>query len=216
MKIYFLAFLCFFSSNLRAQSDSANLFQSNYNIDSLKTIYGKHKSLMKEYEAASLIALSYYPELINEYIRFKFSSINSTGRTTITFGSVFKKIDKQFIIYINDDIERTGILLNQAPFDAQIALLAHELSHVIDLKNKGFFGLLGWGISYTVLKHQAKIEKLADITTIRHGLGWQLYHWTDFVLNHSTANKHYLKMKESKYLLPDEILRYMKKNSLQY
>ncbi|MEO5649613.1 MAG: hypothetical protein ABIR03_06775 [Ginsengibacter sp.] len=156
-----------------------------------------------------MLALSYFPELVNARIRFKFSSINSTARTTLSLVSIFKKIDKQYIIYINDDIKRTGVLLNQAPFDAQVALIAHELSHAIDFKSRSFLDLLWWAVNYTVVKQQTKIEKEADETTIARGLGWELYDWADFVLNHSTANKHYLKIKKTKYLLPDEILFYM-------
>ena len=164
----------------------------------------------------SLIALSYLPELIDEDLKFKFASINSTARTTVTFGSVFKKFNKQYIIIINNDINRTGMLLNQAPFDAQVALVGHELAHVLDFKDRSFLEMVWWGLSYLFVKQRTKIETLADQETIKHGLGWELYHWTNFVLHHSTANKKYLKMKESKYMLPDEILRYMKENGLQY
>ncbi len=215
LKLFFIFILSASSANIFAQRNSANS-PGNYNIDSLNKIYGNHKNLLKEYETPSLIALSYYPELINEHIEFKFSSINSTARTTVTFGSVFKKIDKQYIIYINNDIERTGLLLNQAPFNAQVALIGHELAHVLDFKSRGFFDLAWWGAGYLFVKQRTKIEMLADKTTIKHGLGWQLYHWADFVLNQSTANKRYIKMKETKYLLPEKILRYMKKNGLQY
>ncbi len=215
LKLFFIFIVGTSSANVFAQRASVNLVSNGYNIDSLKNIYGKQKQLLKEYEAVSLIALSYYPELINEHIKFKFLSINSTARTTVTFGSIFKKIDKQYIIYINNDIERTGMLLSQAPFDAQVALIGHELAHVLDFKGRGFFDMAWWGLGYLFIKQRTKIEKLADKTTIKHGLGWQLYQWADFVLHHSTANKHYLKMKESKYLLPAEILRFMKENKLK-
>ena len=216
LKLFFIFILCTANTGLLAQGDLDNLSASSYNFDSLNNIYGNHKNLLKKYDTASLIALSYFPELINENIDFKFSSINSTARTTLTFGSIFKKINKQYIIIINDNIKRTGMLLSQAPFDAQVALIGHELAHVLDFKSRGFLDMVWWGLGYLFIKQRTKIETLADKTTIKHGLGWQLYHWADFVLHYSGANKHYLKMKESKYLLPSEILRYMKENGLQY
>src|SRR6185312_11291138 len=112
--------------------------------------------------------------------------------------------------YINANKEKTGMLLSHAPFDAQVALIAHELPHAIDFKKRSFLGMAWWGASYLFMKQRTKIEKRADETAIERGLGLQLYHWADFVLNHSTANKHYLKMKENKYLSPDEILTNMK------
>lgn len=215
LKFFSIFILSASSVNLYAQRDSVNLISYKYKTDSLKNIYGGNKQLLQEYEEVSLIALSYYPELIHERIRFRFAGINSTSRTTMTLASIFKKINKQYIIYINNDMERTGVLLSQAPFDAQVALIGHELAHVLDFKSRSFLRMALWGLGYLFEKEHAKIEKSADKTTISHGLGWPLYHWADFVLNHSTANKHYLKMKESKYLLPAEILLYMKEQGLQ-
>lgn len=180
-----------------------------FNSDSLNQVYGKNKQLLNEYELPSLIALSYFPELIHEHIKFKLSGINSTAMTTVSFISVFKKINKQYIIYINDKIRKTGMLLKQAPFDAQVAAIAHELAHVMDFKNRSFFGMAWWGANYLFTKHISKIERDADKMVIKYGLGWPLYSWADFVLNHSTSNKHYLKMKQNRYLLPHEIKEYI-------
>ena len=195
----------------KAQLDTAHEVFPGYNLDSLKLIYGQNKHLLKEYELQTLIALSYYPELTDEHIWFTYGSINSTAQTTVTLGSIFKKINKQYIIIINNDIKKTGLLLSDAPFDAQVALIAHELSHVTDFYDRGLFDMVWWGISYLIVRHRMKIEIRADEITIHHGLGLQLYEWTDFVLNHSSANRRYLKMKKSKYLQPDEILFYKKK-----
>ena len=90
-------------------------------------------------------------------------------------------------------------------------MIGHELAHVVDFENRGFFDMVWWGISYLIVKQRTKIEIRADETTIRHGLGWLLYQWADFLLNHSSANRRYLKMKRTKYLHPDEILQDVKK-----
>jgi len=91
-----------------------------------------------------------------------------------------------------------------------VALIGHELSHVIDFKKRSFFDMAWRGISYLVVKQRTKIEVRADKSAIQHKLGWPLYYWADFVLNHSKANKRYKRMKEKKYMQPDEILKYMK------
>lgn len=162
----------------------------------------------------SLIALSYYPELWNERVVFEYKGFNSCAQTTMTLGSIFKKIDKQYIIYINNDITKTGMLLQDAPYNAQVAVIGHELAHIVDFKSRGFFDLALWGLKYLFVKTSTKIERKTDRITIQHGLGWPLYYWADYVLNKSKANKHYKKIKERKYLLPDEILRYMISNNL--
>lgn len=215
LKPFFIFFLVAIFYNLSAQSDSADSLALHYNIDSLKKIYGIKKQLLKEYELQTLLALSYYPELLNERIRFKYSHINSIAQTTVTFGSIFKKINKQYIIFINDNKKKKGILLSDAPFDAQVAMLGHELAHVTDFKTRSFFDMVWWGLSYLVVKQRTKIEIRTDKSTIRHGLGWPLYYWADFVLNHSSANERYKRIRETKYMQPYEILEYLKKLNLQ-
>lgn len=200
--------------NISAQVDSANSYPLRYNIDSLKNMYGNKKQLLKEYELQTLIALSYYPELVNTHIKFKYSEINSTARTTVTFGSIFKKINKHYIILVNDDRETTGVVLSDAPYDAQIAVIGHEFAHVTDFKSRSFFDMILWGFKYLFVKQQTTIEIRADKLTIRHGLGWPLYYWADFLLNHSKANKHYKRIKETRYMQPDEILEFMYKHKL--
>ena len=96
--------------------------------------------------------------------------------------------------------ENRNSFKSDAPFDAQVAVIGHELAHVVDFKSRGFFDMAWWGITYLFVKQRTKIEKGQIRSTIQHGLGWPLYHWADFVLNQSTANKHYKKMKRTKYM----------------
>ncbi len=198
-----------------AQQHAITPLQNAINVDSLKLIYGKHKHFLKEYELPSLLALSYYPELMNTTIYFKYHSINSSAQTTITLGSIFEKTNKKYIIYLNKDTGRTGMILSDAPLEAQVAVLGHELSHVNDFKSRGFFELAFWGLRYLFVKQRTKIERGTDEDTIEHGLGRQLYEWAEYFLHESTANKHYRKMREKKYLHPDEILAYMKSFQLK-
>lgn len=179
--------------------------------DSLRYNYGKHKHFIKQYELASLIALSYFPELAGEHITFKTGSLRSTAMTTVSFPSILFKNGKHYIIHINENIRTTGVLLSQVPFPGQVALIAHELSHVADFKKRGGLSMLVWGTGYLFTGFHTRIEKKADACVIKKGLGRELYCWTDFVLNHADANPHYLKMKKEKYLLPEEILALIKK-----
>jgi len=215
LKTFFISFICAVFYNVSAQTDSAKVLAPDYNTDSLKKIYGNKKQLLKEYELEALIALSYYPELKDERIRFKYSNLNATAQTTVTFGSIFKKIDKQYIIVINNDPKKTGLLLSDAPLNAQVAVLGHELAHVVDFKKRGFFDMAWWGLCYLVVKQRTRIETHTDLSTIRHGLGWPLYEWSDFVLSHQGTSQHYRKIRATKYMQPHEIADYLKKHKLQ-
>lgn len=181
------------------------------NKDSLKNIYGNNKAFIPGYELQSLVALSFYPELINTRITFKLADKESVAKTTITFLSVFNSGDKHFIIYINNNKNSTGLLLQEAPFKAQVGAIGHELAHVADFNKRSFPGMLGWAIKYLFKRGRINIERKTDISTIQHGLGMELYYFVDFILNHSTANSQYKKFKRLNYLTPAEILELTKK-----
>ena len=180
------------------------------NKDSLKNIYGNNKHFISGYELQSLIALSYYPELKETEITFRLVNIESIAKTTITFFSIFNSAEKRFIIYINSNKNRTGMLLIDAPFTAQVGAIGHELAHVANFRKKSLAGMVWWGINYLSKKHMIKIERETDISTIAHGLGIELYSFVDFVLNSSSANENYKKFKRLHYLSPAEIMEMVK------
>ncbi len=179
--------------------------------DSVKNIYGNNKEFIPEYELQSLVALSFYPELINTKITFRLADKESVAKTTITFFSILHNRDKHFIIYINDNKRRTGIVLQEASFNAQIGAIGHELAHVADFDTKNISEMIGWGIKYFFKKSKVDIERKTDIATIQHGLGMELYYFVDFVLNHSNANNEYKKFKRLNYLSPAELLQRIEK-----
>lgn len=209
-KILISFFIGVLPSICSAQQHAIAPLETSVNTDSLRLIYGKQKHFLKEYELPSLFALSYYPELENDVIYFKYRSINSCAQTTMTIRSIFNKTDKKYIIYLNEDTARTGMILSDAPLEAQVAVLGHELAHVTDFKGRGFLELVMWALRYLFAKQSSKIERLTDMNTIEHGLGWPLYRWAEYFINESKANKHYRKIRQKKYLHPDEIAAYIR------
>ncbi len=180
---------------------------TSYNIDSLQKEYGNRKEFISDLELQCLIALSGYPELKDEQITFKYHHIKSSGETTLKFASVFKKKHRHYIMYINNDASGKIVLLQNAPVNAQIGVIAHELAHVVDFKKRSTGGLIHWGLNYLSKKKRERCEKTTDSVAICHGFGWQLYDWIDFVLNSSTATEKYKAFKKRFYLQPHEILK---------
>ena len=212
MRFINVILFCFLlpSTQLYSQDVQKTLL-SAVNKDSLKNIYSNNKEFIPGYELQSLVALSFYPELINTKITFRLADKESVAKTTITFFSVFNSGDKHFIIYINNKKSRTGLLLQEASFKAQVGAIGHELAHVTDFNKKSFTGMIAWGIKYIFKKGKIDIERKTDISTIQHGLGMELYYFVDFILNHSTANSQYKKFKQLNYLTPAEILALTRK-----
>lgn len=60
-------------------------------------------------------------------------------------------------------------------------------------------------------KNRIKIERKTDVSTIEHGLGFQLYNFVDYVLNQSSANSEYKDFKRLNYLHLSEILEIIKR-----
>lgn len=162
----------------------------------------------KEFELAIAIALSYYPELAETKIKFKYQKINTTlnARPTITSLLFSKREDRIYILRLNNSSKDSVINVSHVPFNAKIGLFAHEFSHFADYSKKSMFGVIGRGISYASKKSKASFEKEIDLKTIQRGLGWQLYDWSYFVLNVSTAEMKYKEFKKDTYMTPESIL----------
>lgn len=162
----------------------------------------------KEFELAIAVALSYYPELADSKIKFKYQKINTTlnARPTLTSLLFSKREDRIYILRINNSTKDSIIDVSDVPFNAKIGLFAHEFSHFADYSKKSMFGVMGRGISYASKKSKASFEKEIDLKTIQRGLGYQLYDWSNFVLYDSKADLKYKEFKKSTYMTPEEIL----------
>ncbi len=209
MPMYKLTTIFFFS--LIGRTSFANdifprtITDSTYNADSLKKIYGKNKSMLPEFELQTLIALSGYPELKDDHITFKFRHITTTGKTTIWINSILGK-KHDYIIYLTTKTKGKSVLLKDAPFNAQVGLIAHELGHIADFKKKNIRQFLTWAFNVLFSKEKrAAMEKQTDLIAIQHGFGWQLYDWMSYVLIDSCASEKYKKFKQRFYLQPAEI-----------
>lgn len=150
-KSYFLFLNILVSIQLFSQSILTKL-PSEVNSDSLIELYGKNKHFIPQFQLQSLIALSFYPELKNTKISFMLADKESVAKTTVTFFSLLNTTNKHFIIYINSNKRRTGMLLLDTPFDAQVGAIGHELAHVSNFNKKNLPGMVWWAIKYLLRK----------------------------------------------------------------
>ena len=78
-----------------------------------------------------------------------------------------------------------GALFTDMPFDAQVAMLTHELGHTLYYHQLNLFEIGRWCINYVLNeKFQDKHESDTDRMVIYRGLGWQLYQSNSFFANH--------------------------------
>jgi len=190
------------SKHFLTMADSAYLATKT---DSLKRAFPHIKGITPDYETAFYTALAHYPELQQTRIRFVQKPIKTTMATRPAT-SIFKSRNKRgYRLYANNKKEFSGVYLSQLNFDQQVGIFGHELAHIVDFTQKNPFRLLGNGIGYLFPKYRKQYEAKTDIRTIKHGLGWQLYDFTDFIMNRSHASEKYKLMKKKIYMNEKQI-----------
>ena len=175
-----------------------------HQVDSLMELYGKDKIFVEEFIEPALIALSYYPELKDVKIEFKYSREATTMAARPVPISLFS--ERKYVVLINNKKNFEGILLENVPFNAQVGVIGHELTHIVDYENYNILGILGIYFRYSDHKRKPLYEKEIDKATIDRGLGWQLYDWATYsMFADDNATDNYKLFKRNNYMHPDRI-----------
>jgi hypothetical protein len=173
--------------------------------DSLRLAFPFVTNIPADIQTAVYAALSHYPELQQTRITFIQKTIKTTMATRPAFTLFKNRTKREYRVYINTRENFSGVYLSQLNFDQQVGIIGHEFAHIVDYSRKSAFRLIGNGIGYLFASYRKKYEASTDIRTIKHGLGWQLYDYVDFLLNHSHASEAYLKMKRRIYMNEEQI-----------
>ncbi len=146
--------------------------------------YQNQKKIPDEITPQVLIAMSFYPELSDTKIIFRYRKRKTPLASRPRIRSTFrKKENRTYVITIStkSNTKLTPILFSNLPFNAQIGVLGHELGHITGYKNKNTWQLLGLYLRLLNAEHVNEFEFNTDHTTIAHGLGYQLYDWSQYV-----------------------------------
>ena len=162
-------------------------------------------TLPLKYKKQTSIALAHYPELAGVEINFIQKDIKTTMACQPDISKILLTGKRVYNIIIDTDKNGEGIALSEAPFDAQIGVIGHELAHIIDYESKTTSELIQTGIGYLFTDYKRELEHNIDAITIQHGLGTYLYAWANFALNESAASDEYKNFKRDIYMKPNEI-----------
>jgi hypothetical protein len=180
-----------------------------------------NKVIPVRYEAPILKALSAYPDLERVHIHFKLTSKHPVPYgTTPAISSLFRPARKR--VYYITLLEEAAppeheALFKNLTFDAQVAVIAHELVHVLQFNACSVAGLWKTMLMYPFSSFKKKLEREADAGAIDHGFGPELYAHAmylrsipGYIEKRPEIDKYYLK--------PSDILEYLgryddKKNS---
>ncbi len=206
MRIFVVWILVLVSYPVWGQSSQV-LGDSSQTHKYLELNYPGLHNISAQGQTSFLVAISYFPELANLRIQLKHKKIRTTLNVRPTFGSLVfnRKNNRKYIIRINSSLKDSIITLNEVPSDAQIGLIGHELSHIVDYRTKNFWGVISRAFAYLSKQGKTRFEKEIDGITIKHGLGRALYQWSNYVLHHSDASSKYKLFKSNIYMKPDEI-----------
>jgi hypothetical protein len=177
----------------------------------MKQMAGANKTYVQETEYPAVIALSFFPELINTEISFQYKQIATTMAARPVPSSLFKHT-RSYVIYINSDVSKKGgVSFLELNLKQRVGIIAHELAHILDFEKRNNLSVISCGLLYKCLNtYHRNLERATDEVVIAKGLGNELYAFTDYVLNQSKASEQYIQFKKKNYLLPEEIKQKMK------
>lgn len=153
-------------------------------IDSLNLLYGRNKHLPPGYELQALMALSYYPELLEAPIRFVIKKTELPYASHPRLGTLltpFARKKYKIIISRRSTALRESTLLKHLEFNAQVGALGHELAHTAYYSRSSKWKIIQDGWKYRKSAYKEEFEKMTDRIAIAHGLGAQIYAWSKAV-----------------------------------
>lgn len=166
------------------------------------------KSIKEEVETA----LSYYPQLKNIHIEFKFKKNikKSTMQARPTFDSFFKsKKNRKFLILISEKfkISDKEFSTRDIPTDIFIGWIGHELGHIMDYQHRNKRNLIWFGLKYLFSDtHIVEAERAADSFAVKHKMENYILKTKDFILNNAAISEEYKNRIKRYYLSPEEIM----------
>lgn len=164
-----------------------------------------------------LTALSYYPELQETPIKFKFKKNikKSTMQAQPTFGSFFRtRKNRRYVILISETfkISDKTFLTKHIPSDILIGWIGHELGHIMDYSNRSKLDLIWFGINYLLSdNHIVEAERAADTYAVQHNMEDYILKTKDFILNNADIQEAYKLRIKKYYLSPEEIMDIIEK-----
>ncbi len=166
-------------------------------------------------------AISFYPELYDTAIEFKFKDNikKSTMQAQPRFASFFKrKENREYVILISRNIQIEGehFTMEDIPSDVKVGWIGHELGHIMDYRDRTNMGMLIFGIKYLLSPlHIKEVERTADTYAIQHGMGDYILTTKNFILENAHLSEKYKERIRRLYISPEEVMELINKNKVE-
>ncbi len=185
---------------------------ANKQLQEKKIIYQNNKIIPENILDEAKVALSFYPELEDVEIEFKFKKgiKKSFMQAQPKISNLFKgKKHRSYYVLMSSKflIQDEVFSINEVPSEVLVGWLGHELGHIMDYRDKSAMKLVKFGTKYvTSDRFIRKAERTADTHAINRGMGNYIFATKDFILNHSDLPDSYKRRKARLYLSLAEIL----------
>lgn len=170
-----------------------------------------NKVIPVEVKEAVVQALSFFPELDDYAIEFKFRNRlnNRVMQAQPKIKTFFKGKEKRHykvIISRNLVMHDTAMTVDQLPFEILVGWFAHELGHIMDYKDRSAGNLIRFAAKYLTSKpFIRKSEKRADALAVGNGCGKEIISTKKFILFKSRFTKEYKAKIKDLYPSPEDI-----------
>ncbi|SDF21862.1 hypothetical protein SAMN05421636_1211 [Pricia antarctica] len=215
-------------SNAKAQVTIKNFDSKVFDADQYFE-FTTNKKIPKAIQSQALRALSFYSELKTSHIIFRFrkriTPLSSKPQVLSTFK---KRKNRKYVITISTKSNKKldPILFFNLPYNAQIGVLGHELAHISEYDTMNTAQLITLIFKLLNSKYTDQFEFNTDLIGINHGLGYQLYDWSQYVRSALDipewrgADDFYPSNDEEvtkqRYMNPQTIEKFMESNSIYH
>ena len=201
--MFHLLLFCLFS---HPEIPKENILHYEAVVNSLDSVLCNHHRIDIDNDTLAIAfrkAMTFFPELCESKIRVKQGKIKTSMAAYPQIISVFRKRNNRtYKIILTNNPQQ---LIYQAPFDAWVGIMGHELVHILDYTSKSGFQIAWTGVRYLGKKYRRNMERQADLVTIERGLGWQLYSFKYFVAHEADVDNKYRQYMLDIYMKPEEI-----------
>lgn len=165
-------------------------------------------------------AISFYPELYDTAIEFKFKDNikKSTMQAQPRFTSLFKASKKrEYVILISRNIQIEGekFTMDDIPSDVKVGWIGHELGHLMDYRERTNVGMVIFGLKYLFSStHIKEVERAADTYAVAHGMGDYILKTKNFILENANLTEEYKERIRRLYISPEEVMELINKNKV--
>lgn len=179
--------------------------------------FRKNKIIPEELEVPILKALSYYPELKETKIKFRYKK--GVGKSIMLAQPIIETLPfpaqkRGYVIKFRRsiDFEIFSKKVYELPEDILVGWFGHELGHIVDYLNRSSLQLIKFGLLYWLSSNfKVRVEKTADRKAVEHGLGDEIIKTKNYILDNAYMPEEYKERIKTFYPSPEEIAELVEK-----